>query len=197
MGKSRVVLIGAEHTGKTCIISKYVSGEFFDKHVTTLSPAFVQKPVEVGGRPIMLEIWDTAGEERFKSLSHLFYRDAEAGIVVFSIIEPESIARATEEIAVLSKERSDQVKVFLVGNKCDLAAERTVSAEDGRGLAQTVNAPYFETSAKTGVNIPELFMAVAESVAANKRTDEHPVRKRSVGDTVALATPTKKSSGCC
>jgi small GTP-binding protein len=196
MRKAKVVLVGAEHTGKTCIISQYVSGEFSENQLATLSPAFVQKVVEVEGKAITLEIWDTAGEERFKSLSHLFYRDAEAGIVVFSLVEHGSLARASEEIAVLSKERDDQVKVFLVGNKCDLATERTVSAEEGRQLAQSAKAAYFETSAKTAVNIHELFRAVADSMCSSLPKEPIPTGKKSLEDTIGLTTA-KKSSGCC
>jgi small GTP-binding protein len=197
VGRQKVVVVGAANTGKTCIIGRYISGEFPDNPVTMVSPTFVETSVPVGDRTVTIEIWDTAGAERFRALSHLFYRGAEAGIVVFSIVESDSLARAKEEINGLRQERGDDIKVFVVGNKCDLVRERAVTDEDARKFAQSFNARYFETSAKTGLNIAELFTAVAESLLLDSLPQQPSGQKKSLVGTVGLTTPTKESSDCC
>lgn len=157
MRKAKIVLVGSMHTGKTSIVSRYVNGDFSLHTVSTTQPALSQKEVTHRRKEISLDIWDTAGQERYHALSPLFYRDAEAGIVVFDITDADSFAKATKWVNELKQERGEDIFIVIVGNKFDLENERKVDKADGMKLAQSLCSPYFEVSAKNNINIECIF----------------------------------------
>lgn len=164
MRKVKVVLVGAAHTGKTSIVNQYVFGSFTLHTVSTTQPAFCQKQLTHRLQQLSLEIWDTAGQERYHALSPLFYRDAEAGIVVFDLTDADSFARAQKWINELKQARGDQIHIVIAGNKSDLVEKRVVSESEAQQLAQSIKAPYFETSAKTKDNIDALFNSICDHI---------------------------------
>jgi small GTP-binding protein len=155
--KAKVVLVGAAHTGKTSIVNRYIYGEFSPHTMPSTQPAFFQKRVNYMRTDLMLEIWDTAGQEQYHSLSPMFYRDADAGIVVFDVTDSSSFAKAKTWVNELRDARGESITIVVVGNKCDLASAPTVSLESTAGFALTIHAESFETSAKSGENIELLF----------------------------------------
>lgn len=164
MRKVKIVLVGAAHTGKTSLVNRFVFDEFTLHTVPTTQPAFSQKKVSWKGYDLSLEIWDTAGQERFHALSPLFYRDAEAGVIVFDLTDPESVTRAEKWMSELKQARGDNIRIVVAGNKCDLTNERMVSQEAGLELAAKVKAQYYETSALHNENIDLLFGAIIDAV---------------------------------
>ena len=166
MRKVKVVLVGAAHTGKTSIVNQYVFGSFTHHTVSTTQPAFCQKQITFNNTELSLEIWDTAGQERYHALSPLFYRDAEAGIVVFDLTDSDSFTRAQKWISELKGARGDQIHIVIAGNKSDLVDKRTVQIEEAQALAQQQKAPYFETSAKTKENIDALFDSICNHIVS-------------------------------
>lgn len=164
MKKVKIVLVGAQHTGKTSIVNKYVLGKFTQHTISTTQPGLAQKQITHRDHQLSLEIWDTAGQERYNALSPLFYRDAEAGIVVFDLTDQESFTRAEKWIDELKKARGDNIHIVVAGNKVDLVDKRKISQADAQRIAQTVNAPYFETSAKTAENIEALFNSICDLI---------------------------------
>jgi small GTP-binding protein len=201
MRRAKVVLVGATHTGKTSIVNRFIFGDFTLHTVSTTQPAFSQKVMNHKGVVISLEIWDTAGQDRYHSLSPLFYRDAEAGIVVFDITDTETFTKASKWISELKQERGDEVMMIVVGNKIDLEARRTVDKADGQQLAASANAPYFETSAKTNENVDAVFQTICETVV-QKTAGMYPKAvtepAKSLKSTVTIADDTPKvRKGCC
>ena len=166
MRKVKIVLVGAAHTGKTSIVNQYVFGSFTHHTVSTTQPAFCQKQITFKDTELSLEIWDTAGQERYHALSPLFYRDAEAGIVVFDLTDSDSFTRAQKWINELKGARGEQINIVIAGNKCDLVDKRTVSLADAQSLAQQQKAPYFETSAKTKENIDAVFDSICNHIVS-------------------------------
>ena len=160
MKRVKIVIVGSVHTGKTSIVNRYVYGNFNLHTTSTTQPAFSQKNVTHKHKEMSLEIWDTAGQERYHALSPLFYRDAQAGIVVFDITDGESFSKASKWIGDLQKERGNDVFIVLAGNKVDLDAQRVIDRNQALKLAQQYKAPYFETSAKNNTNIEHLFIAI-------------------------------------
>jgi small GTP-binding protein len=151
--------------------------------------------------PISLEIWDTAGQERYHSLSPLFYRDAEAGIIVFDITDAETFNKASKWISELKQERGDDVMMIVVGNKIDVESRRAVAKVDGQQLAASVNAPYFETSAKTNENIDLVFQTICESVGqktdgVSPKSVSEPSKSLKTTVTIPEEVP-KVKKGCC
>jgi small GTP-binding protein len=162
--KAKVVLVGAAHTGKTSIANRFVYGEFSPNTFPTIQPAFFQKGVQTNGTEVMLEIWDTAGQEQYRSLSPLFYRDADVGIVVFDLADSSSFGKCKQWVTDLREARGLDIAIVLVGNKLDLPSIRTVSFESVAQFATSINVETVETSAKTGENIRLLFETVAKQI---------------------------------
>jgi GTPase SAR1 family protein len=107
--RAKVVLVGATHVGKTSIVNRFIFSDFTLGTMPTTQPAFSQKLMNHKGQAIPLEIWDTAGQERYHSISPLFYRDAEAGIIVFDITDLETFKKASNWIDGLKQECGDDL----------------------------------------------------------------------------------------
>jgi small GTP-binding protein len=110
---------------------------------------------------VKFEIWDTAGQERYHSLAPMYYRGAAAAIVVYDITSQESFQRATSWVKELQRQGSPDVVIALSGNKIDREEEREVAAADAKQYADDNGLYFIETSAKTNVNVRELFLAIA------------------------------------
>jgi len=195
---AKIVLVGAVHAGKTSIISRYISDRFTDCTQSTTQPGFYQRVVAVEKRRIQLEIWDTAGQERYHALSPLLFRDSRVGIVVFDITDMETFERATRWIGELRSSRGDEVLIVLIGNKSDLADERSVVRADAENLAASHGIQYFEVSAKLNTGISELFAWIARSVAESlplRAVEEDVEPHKSLKTTVTIQDD--KSGGRC
>ena len=200
MHKVKIVLVGSHHTGKTSIVNKYVLNKFTQHTISTTQPAFCQKQITYRDHQLSLEIWDTAGQERYHALSPLFYRDADAGIVVFDLTDQESYDKAQKWIDELKKARGDNIHIAIAGNKVDLIDKRVISNSDGQKLAQTINAPYFETSAKTAENIEALFNSISDHIVnqilSNQANGDNPDQKKSLRASIRFEQAQPESSGC-
>jgi small GTP-binding protein len=173
MRKAKIVLVGAAHTGKTSIANRFVYNDFAPNTIPTVQPAFFQKTISTDGTDLLLEIWDTAGQEQYRSLGPLFYRDADVGIVVFDLTDSSSFGKCKQWVADLRNARGLDIAIVLVGNKCDLPAIRTVAFDSAAQFARSINVVTVETSAKTGENVRLLFDTVAkEIVKRNSHKDD-------------------------
>lgn len=195
--KAKVVLVGAAHTGKTSIVNRYIFGEFSPHTMPSTQPAFFQKKVWYANIEFTLEIWDTAGQEQYHALSPMFYRDADAGIVVFDLTDSNSFAKSKQWVTELRQARGDQISIVIAGNKSDLPSVRTVTLESIAQFASTIGAESFETSAKTGENIELLFNSLCKALYKKCQTGGGETSAKRMRSSVRFdeATPDKKS--CC
>ena len=148
-----------------------------------MSAAFLTQKCQLPTRTIKFEIWDTAGQERFASLAPMYYRNAQAALVVYDLTKPTSLVKAKHWVAELQRQASPGIVIALVGNKLDLTNEtsdgdagddeaasgesgdaRKVSTEEAKTYAEEESLLFFETSAKTGVNVTEVFTAIANAI---------------------------------
>ena len=123
---------------------------------------FKLKNIEIDNKKIKLQIWDTAGQERFKTITTSYYKGAHAILVVFDITDRDSFDHVRNWMADIDKFAKEGVLRILVGNKCDLAHERQVSAEEAKEIANKYGIKYIETSAKDTINIDDLFVSTAK-----------------------------------
>lgn len=140
--------------------------------------AFLTQKCNLPSRTIKFEIWDTAGQERFASLAPMYYRNAQAALVVYDLTKPTSLIKAKHWVAELQRQASPGIVIALVGNKLDLASDsatgnedgeesgdaRKVSTEEAKAYAEEESLLFFETSAKTGHNVTEVFTAIANAI---------------------------------
>ncbi|OHT13786.1 small GTP-binding protein [Tritrichomonas foetus] len=158
----KVVLLGQSAVGKTCIVSHLISGKFDDSASPTLGASYASKTLDIDNTKVSLQIWDTAGQERFRVLAPMYYRGAQAAILVYSIIDEATFTEIDYWSNSLKENAGNNVALFLVGNKCDLEKERAISEDSGQAKATSIGAQFFETSAMTGSGIEDLFLTLAK-----------------------------------
>lgn len=155
--KIKLVFVGPSNAGKTSIINRFVYNEFSVHILPSTQPAFCQKVIKLRGENIQLEIWDTAGQERYHSLSPLFYRDADIGIVTFDLTSIDSFESAKQWIEELRQNRGNGIIIGLAANKLDIGTQRAVTLAQIHKFAQEHKVTAVETSAQSGENINYLF----------------------------------------
>ena len=153
----KVLLLGDSDVGKSSLILRYTDETFNSKLVNSIGVDFKMKKREIDGKIIKVQIWDTAGHERFRSITYSYYRGANSIIIVFDLSDKKSFISITEWLKQIEKHAKENVFKFLVGNKSDLEDERQVAYEEAKQYADEHDLPYIETSAKNGININELF----------------------------------------
>ena len=165
----KVLLLGDSDVGKSSLILRYTEETFNSKLVNSIGVDFKMKKKEIDGKVIKVQIWDTAGHERFRSITYSYYRGANAIIIVFDLSDKKSFISITEWLKQIEKHAKENVFKFLVGNKSDLVDERQVSYDEAKQYADEHELPYIETSAKEGININELFDNSIKSFLTNTK----------------------------
>ena len=166
----KVLILGDSTVGKTCFLIRYVDDSYDDSTLATMGMDYRLKNVKMeDGTKVKLHIWDTVGQERYRSISKNFYKGAHAIILIFSIVDKKSFGSVENWINKIKEEASESVSIILVGNKCDLKEERLIPYEEAEKLAKEFNINYFECSAKTGENINVAFNDLIEQMV--EKTD--------------------------
>ena len=144
--------------GKSSIILRYIDDTFSVNLMNSIGVDFKLKNIEIDKKRIKLQIWDTAGSERFRTITTSYYRGAHAIIMVFDITKKETFDHIINWMADIDKFAKQGVLRILVGNKCDLENQREVNKDEGLAFADKYGIQYFETSAKETINIESLFI---------------------------------------
>eukprot|EP00735_Rhodelphis_limneticus_P009006 TRINITY_DN2465_c0_g1::TRINITY_DN2465_c0_g1_i2::g.8794::m.8794 TRINITY_DN2465_c0_g1::TRINITY_DN2465_c0_g1_i2::g.8794 ORF type:complete len:193 (-),score=36.78,sp/Q5ZHW4/RAB5B_CHICK/65.33/2e-85,Ras/PF00071.17/7.1e-59,Miro/PF08477.8/1.9e-19,Arf/PF00025.16/2.6e-15,Gtr1_RagA/PF04670.7/0.00042,GTP_EFTU/PF00009.22/0.0017,MMR_HSR1/PF01926.18/0.03,DUF2624/PF11116.3/0.14,DUF258/PF03193.11/0.23,DUF258/PF03193.11/2e+03,KaiC/PF06745.8/3.4,KaiC/PF06745.8/47,AAA_16/PF13191.1/0.73 TRINITY_DN2465_c0_g1_i2:1015- len=160
----KLVLLGDAGVGKSCLVVRFVKGEFFEFSEPTIGAAFLTQTVALSDSIVKFEIWDTAGQERFRSLAPMYYRGAAAAIVVYDVTNAESLEGAKSWVKELQRQGSADIVIALAGNKADLSSKREVDQEEVAAYAEENGLIHMETSAKTAQNVNELFVAIARKL---------------------------------
>ena len=168
----KLVLLGDSNVGKSSLVLRFVKNQFNADQVTTVGAAFLQSPVPLDDSEdkIQFGIWDTAGSERYKALAPMYYRGAEAAIVVYDITSFESFEGAKSWVRELKLYGQPNVVVALAANKCDLEQYRAVSTHEGQAYARENELTYFETSAKSAHNVRRMFVELGAHATATAAT---------------------------
>ncbi|CAJ0580935.1 unnamed protein product, partial [Mesorhabditis spiculigera] len=176
--KGKVVLVGAANGGKSAILRRLMYKEFDTDMRSTIGMDFYTRRYPINlEKSITLQIWDTAGEERFKILMPAYLRNAQVAIIVFDLSSGNAPEQVTKWVNFVDRQRGDETKLILVGNKADLKGIRRPSNAALKKLTAELDVPYFETSALTGENIEELFQLAAQlSVPVNQKDDPETFR---------------------
>jgi Ras-related protein Rab-5C len=169
----KLVLLGDSGVGKSCIVLRFVRGQFDASSKVTVGASFLSHTIALqDSTNVKFEIWDTAGQERYASLAPLYYRGASAAVVVYDITNPETFLKAQFWVKELQKHGNPVIVMALVGNKADLESQRQVSREEAQEYAESNGMFFIETSAKTSDNVNEVFEQCTEGDIARK--PKHP-----------------------
>ena len=167
----KLLLLGDSSVGKTSILLKYISNKFDESNISTMGVDYMEKIIDYNKFKIKLQIWDTSGEEKFRTITKNFYRNADGLLVVFDLTKKESFQNVGSWINE-AEENNDKLKIILIGNKLDLKDGRIVTIDLAKKFAEKNNLKYIETSAKDGTNINESFQTIIDLLFDGKSSEE-------------------------
>lgn len=155
--KYKMIFIGDQGTGKSCILNRYVNNQFEEAYQATIGLDFQSKIITIDGVDIRLLLYDTAGQEKFKALIPMYVRDANIVVFVYDITRPESFASISSWFSLVLEIQMKEALYVLVGNKTDLIDSKKVDTKEGKKFSEEKGMIFAEVSAKTGEGFTELF----------------------------------------
>ena len=169
----KYIIIGDAAVGKSNLLLRYTHGQFKPEYQLTIGVEFGAKNITISNKTYRIQIWDTAGQENFRSITRAYYKNSACALVVYDITNRESFDNVSTWIEDCRNQSPQTIFMVLVGNKTDLDLEnkRVVSFEEGQELAEKNKMMFFETSAKSGKNVDDIFYRSAETIA--KRIEEN------------------------
>ena len=161
----KVLILGDSSVGKTCFLLKYTDKVFNEVYMSTIGLDYRLKTLTLkNGKKVKLQIWDTAGQDRFRTITKNYYKGANGIILIYDVTSTETYENVENWISQIKEEASPNVVIYLVGNKVDMEDKRKVTTEEGQKIADENNLPFIETSAKSDININETFDNLVEKM---------------------------------
>ncbi|KAL0249228.1 hypothetical protein GEMRC1_004461 [Eukaryota sp. GEM-RC1] len=161
----KLVLLGESAVGKSSVVARFMSGNFSSEEPPTIGAAFYRTKIDLpDDKSIDFELWDTAGQEQYSCLTPVYYRDADAALVVYDITKWDSFERAKRWVRELREQLSHDVVLCIIGNKLDLETSRVVSRHEADIFAEENECLFMEGSALSGLNIKETFIEISNNL---------------------------------
>jgi small GTP-binding protein len=204
----KYIIIGDAAVGKSNLLLRYAHGQFKDEYQLTIGVEFGAKNISINDKIYRIQIWDTAGQENFRSITRAYYKNSVCALVVYDITNRDSFNNIANWVEDCKNQSPKTIFMVLVGNKSDLSDKRVISIDEGRELAEKYNMIFFETSAKTGDNVDLIFFKSAEEIAKKIEQGYYDLendcgikqginqsRQIQIGDNANHKS--KNESGCC
>jgi len=191
--ETKVVLLGESGVGKTSIVLQYVHKQFSPNLNPTIGASFLTKTLWVDQFKLKLQLWDTAGQQRFRSLAPMYYRGASVALLIYDVTSEESFIKAQSWVKELKSNIVDDIMLVVVGNQVD-KEPRNVTPQLAEEYAKSIGGYCFDTSAKTGAGIDEMFLEIAKRLIIEKRPPNSPQGSMS---RIQPAILTEKKQTCC
>ena len=168
MNKIKLIFVGEGAVGKTSLIAQYVDNKFVEEYVMTVGRDKAIKELDINGKKINIEIWDTPGQEKFNQVNKIFMKNTKIAIIVYSIIDKKSFENLNKWLNMVKEiNKNDDLVIGIVANKSDLFENQIVSKEEGEKFAKDNNVLFFETSAKDYNSINKVFLELCKSYLKN------------------------------
>jgi len=188
----KIVLLGNAGSGKTSIILRYVSDSVMESYSPTLGASYISKDVSIDGQSLKLSIWDTAGSENYRSLTPMYYRNADAAIIVYDVTDTQSFNSVRSWLNDIN-EVTQINTIMICANKIDLIESRAVETCEGSELAEYLGLLYGETSAKNGTGVKHIFESIIRHMLQGQLVERN---ERSGSGEVQVLNK-QETNGCC
>ena len=196
----KVILIGDSAVGKTNIMSKYLKNQFMEDSKATVGVEFGSKLFNINGHNIKAQIWDTAGQEKYKAITGAYYKGSKGAFVVYDITKKDTFDSVDKWIHDLKSTGDPKMTIMIIGNKLDLEHKREVLKEQGEEKARSFGCAFLETSAFSGDNIEKGFeMMISEIFKkyGNDSLEDDDFGTVERGEHIKLEKKENKKKGCC
>ena len=160
----KVILIGDSGVGKTNIMSKFLKNQFMEESKATIGVEFGSKLFNHEGHKIKAQIWDTAGQEKYKAITGAYYKGSKGALVVYDITQKKTFENIEKWVNDLKAAGDPKITIILIGNKNDLDDKRQVSKDQGEEKARSFGCAFLETSAYSGDNIDKAFNLMVKEI---------------------------------
>jgi len=160
----KYIIVGDTAVGKSCLLLQFTDKRFQPVHDLTIGVEFGSRTLQINNNPVKLQIWDTAGQEKFRSITRSYYRGAAGALLVFDITRRDTFEHLTSWLEDCRKYSSSDITIMLIGNKSDLENQRQVSQQEASDFAKQHGLVFLEASAKTSHNVDQAFINSAKTI---------------------------------
>uniref|UniRef100_A0A803TDH2 RAB2B, member RAS onco family n=1 Tax=Anolis carolinensis TaxID=28377 RepID=A0A803TDH2_ANOCA len=169
----KYIVIGDSGVGKSCLLLQFTDKRFLSSHNLTVGVEFGSRMITINDKKIKLQIWDTAGQESFRSIARSYYRGAAGALLVYDITKRDTFNHLHTWLEDARKNSSSHIVIVLVGNKSDLEDQRVVQREEGEAFAREHGMVFLETSARTATNVEEVGAHLFPVPVSFEQTHKH------------------------
>jgi len=177
----KYIIIGDSSVGKSNLLMKFAHNKFTEDYQATIGVEFGAKNIELNDQIYRIQIWDTAGQENFRSITRAYYKNSVCAMVVYDITNRDSFEHVRNWIEDVRNQSPKTVLIILIGNKIDLEDQRVVSYDEGNEFAMKNGLIFGETSAKSGVGIEEIFSKSVQEIVKNMSKDYYDLTSETCG----------------
>jgi len=198
----KLLVIGDSGVGKSCLLLRFADDIYSETYISTIGVDFKIKTIDIGGKTVKLQIWDTAGQEKFRTITSTYYRGAHGIAIVYDVTDLTSFNHLNMWLQEIERSAKDSVSKIIIGNKSDMTSKRVIEMSTGKEFADKLGIPFLETSAKNSTNVEQAFITMATDVktrmdASGGNTNNKDKNQTKIRPGKEIPKDDSSSGGCC